>query len=193
MKKAILSLISTAIIPATVLCGCNKSPVDNSAAPFDIDMPVESRVAETENNETKSRIEITFGGQVDEFFGRPSRSGVQRHFYPDRSGTYVVEYVHVPYGVDKDETLDYKLTLNNDNTYTMTVVSEGITAEHYGHWYERHGSINIYYDEPMDDQQHNIYISDSLYGEMLPYGKIMIYDKSHTIVLAKQNVQEQKK
>lgn len=195
MKKLSL-LVTAAILPATLLCGCNKSP-GNDARSL---MPMINDIAEAPETDTgdekteppRQRIEIEFGGKFDEWFGNDENimpiSGVRRRFRPNRSGTYTVEYIHTPYGVDKDETLDYKLTLTTDNTYTMTVVSGGVTAVHSGHWYERRGgSITIYYDEPMDDQQHNIYVSDSMYGELLPQDKIMIYDNNHTVVLAKQD------
>ena len=43
----------------------------------------------------------------------------------------------------------------------------------------------MYYDEPIDPSAHNVYVSDYLYGELLPHGKIMIYDNCNVIVLAK--------
>ena len=98
-----------------------------------------------------------------------------------------MEYVHTPRGEERDETLDYKLTLNDDNTYTLSVTTDGVNAEHSGRWYmHRDGNIVMYYDEPIDKPAHNVYISDTMYAESLPQGKLMIYDSCNVIVLARQ-------
>lgn len=189
----VIAVTATAVLAATCLCGCSKStknatePVQQPSEP----QQVQTRQSNTDNDE-KSKIEIIFdGNKEDGFHGeiirRGALPGTRRHFVPDRSGSYTVEYVHAPYGIDKDETLDYKLTLNDDNTFDLTVVSDGVTANHNGRWYERRSEIMLFYDEQMDPQQHNVYVADSLFGELLPKGKIMIYDNCYTIVLAKQD------
>lgn len=188
MNKTI-AIIAATLSPVALLFGCDRPSPSAELVTAQNDTAVETKAeteTETNDKEVQSRIEIVWDNE-NGFFGRASGlPGVRRRFAPDRSGTYTVEYIHAPYGTEKDDTLDYKLTLNSDNTYTLSVVSEGVRAEHYGHWYERRGNINIYYDEPMEDMQHNIYVSDSLYGELLEGGKIMIFDNCHTIVLAKQ-------
>lgn len=122
----------------------------------------------------------------DGAYEKPVIFGVRRHFKPRHFGTYGVDYVRFPQGEEKDETLDYRLTLKDDDTFELTVVSKGVTAEHYGHYYiRRGGSITLFYDEEIEPTAHNVYICDSLYGEILPNGKIMFYDNCNTIVLAK--------
>ncbi|MDE5592993.1 MAG: hypothetical protein K2I75_03570 [Clostridiales bacterium] len=194
MKKA-LTFTVTALIAASAMCGCSKSATASSAVQLPESRSTQQTQTQQENQEVtdntsdNKRIEITLdGNKIDGFVGqirtRSALSGVRRHFIPDRSGTYTVEYIHVPYGIDKDETLDYKLTLNDDNTFTMTVVSDGVTAEHSGRWYERRKEIMLFYDEQIEQPPHNVYVSDSMFGDLLPKGKIMIYDNCYTIVLS---------
>lgn len=187
MKKA-LSVPLIALIAAASMCGCSKSPTSATvrlAEPSEPQQPqVQTQQDEPDASEN-NRIEITIdGGKVRT---RSALPGVRRHFRRDRSGKYTVEYIHTPYGIDKDETLDYNLTLNDDNTFEMTVVSDGVTANHSGRWYERRNNIMLFYDEQIDQQQHNIYVADSLFCDILPKGKIMIYDNCYTIVLSQNN------
>ena len=194
MKKA-LTLTVTALIAASAMCGCSKSATARSAVQLPEPRSTQQTQTQnenqdaTDNNTDNGRIEITLdGNKIDGFVGqirtKPPLSGVRRHYVPDRSGTYTVEYIHTPYGIDKDETLDYTLTLNDDNTFTMTVVSDGVTAEHSGRWYERRKEIMLFYDEEIEQPPHNVYVSDSMFGDILPKGKIMIYDNCYTIVLS---------
>lgn len=198
MKK-IFTVAIAATTAAVTMCGCGKSVADNSKStvqlPQSSQSQAQSQTDQTEKNDNdRKKIQIYVDGEeIDGFYGEIYKkapiSGVRRRFAPDRSGKYTVEYVHAPYGKDKDETLDYRLTLNDDNTFTLTVVAEGVTADHNGHWYERRGEIMMFYDEAIDDTAHNVYVSDSLYGSILPQNKIMIYDNCYTIVLAKQPIQ----
>ncbi|MDE6200529.1 MAG: hypothetical protein K2M47_01430 [Clostridiales bacterium] len=196
MKKAI-TLTVTALLAASAMCGCGKSATTSTAVrlpqPRNTTQQTQQENQDVADNNTDyKRIEITLdGNKTDGFVGkirsRSALSGVRRHFMPDRSGNYTVEYIHTPYGIDKDETLDYKLTLNDDNTFSMTVVSDGVTAEHSGRWYERRKEIMLFYDEEIDQPQHNVYVADSMFGDLLPKGKIMIYDNCYTIVLSQNN------
>lgn len=187
MKKA-FSVPLIALLAATSMCGCSKSPTRAAvriSEPAEPQQPQVQTQQDEPNASENNRIEITIdGGKVRT---KSALSGVRRHFRRDRSGKYTVEYIHAPYGIDKDETLDYNLTLNSDNTFEMTVVSDGVTANHSGRWYERRNNIMLFYDEQMDQQQHNIYVADSLFCDLLPKGKIMIYDNCYTIVLSQNN------
>lgn len=203
MKKA-LTLTVTAIIAASAMCGCSKSATTASAVRLPESRGTQQTQSQQENQDVtdnsadNKRIEITLdGNKTDGFVGqirtKSALSGVRRHFIPNRSGTYTVEYIHTPYGIDKDETLDYKLTLNGDNTFTMTVVSDGVTAEHSGRWYERRKEIMLFYDEKIEQPPHNVYVSDSMFGDLLPKGKIMIYDNCYTIVLSQSSDEAENK
>lgn len=200
MKKAV-TIATVALLSAAALCGCSKSTT-NSIKPKsqsdDINQ-TKTKSSQTNNDTTEKsekpeeiqKIEITINGKtIDEYYGNVRRrsaiSGVGRHYKHRRDGTYTVEYIHTPYGVDKDETLDYRLTLKDDNTYELTVVSDGVTAVHNGHWYERNHEITMFYDEQMQEQPHNVYVGDRMFANVLPKGKIMIYDDCYTIVLSKQ-------
>ena len=159
----------------------------DSTAPLQLQTKQTDDIPESEN-----KTEITLdGNKIDGFHGKIIKkgalSGVRRHFRPNHSGNYTVEYIHTPYGIDEDETLDYKLTLNDDNTFELTVVSNGVTAEHSGRWYERRNEIMMFYDEQIDQPPHNVYVADSMFGDLLPKGKIMIYDNCCTIVLSRQS------
>ena len=198
MKKA-LTIATVAILSATALCGCNKSTASGTKlqSQFPDSSQKQTQSQPRSNSDTQEKpeeiqkIEITINGKkIDEYYGNARRrsaiSGVEKHYKYGRDGTYTVEYIHTPYGVDKDETLDYRLTLKDDNTYELTVVSDGVTAVHNGHWYERNKEITMFYDEQIQDQPHNVYVGDRLFANVLPKGKIMIYDDCYTIVLAKQ-------
>ncbi len=191
MKK-IIPVATAALLSATMLCGCNKGAVSVTpkTTPQSDNSQVTRQTETDENPEQNKKIEITIdGNDVDGFFGvirkKSSLPGARRHFTRGRYGHYEVEYIHTPYGIDKDSSLDYKLTLNKDNTFELTVVSDGVTAEHSGRWYERRNEIMMYYDEQIDPPAHNVYVADTLFGDLLPQGKIMIYDKCCTIVLAR--------
>ncbi|MCH5155530.1 MAG: hypothetical protein J1F69_02900 [Clostridiales bacterium] len=202
MKKAVTLTLST-LFAVSALCGCNKAPSHSSNART-TEQPDTKSTQQTENinnddinnveskknEKSQKRIRIILdGSELDDIMYNRRRapiSGVRRHLSPDKSGKYTVEYIHTPYGIDKDETLDYNLVLNNDNTFEFTVVSDGVTAEHSGRWYERRGQIILFYDEEIEQPQHNVYVADSLYAEVLPKGKIMFYDNCYTVVLSKQ-------
>ena len=189
IMKKVVPVAVTALITATALCGCSKAPAAQAAPPAE---PQQMQTQQySDSTEPENKIEITLGGnKIDGFYGefikRGALSGVSRHFGHNRSGSYTVEYIHTPYGIDKDETLDYRLTLNDDNTFELTVVSNGVQADHSGRWYERRKEIMMFYDEEIDPPQHNVYVADSIYGDLLPKGKIMIYDNCCTIVLSRQ-------
>jgi len=184
MKKSVPILAALCAVTAAALTGCGSpepKSVDNSARTSDT-------VVTEKPHSRRDIVEIEIGGFSDGVCKLPI-SGIRRRFNaePDFSGTYTVEYVHRPRDEQPDETLDYRLELKNDNTYGMTVTADGVTAEHYGHWYaHRGGDIIMYYDEPLDPTAHNVYVSDSMYGEILPHGKIMIYDNCNVIVLARE-------
>ena len=197
MKKAV-TIATVALLSATALCGCNKSTANSvKLQPQAPEGQSKTQSQPRTNNDTQEKpeeiqkIEITINGKkIDEYYGnarkRSALTGVGKHYKHGRDGTYTVEYIHTPYGVDKDETLDYRLTLKDDNTYELTVVSDGVTAVHNGHWYERNHEITMFYDEQIQEQPHNVYVGDRLFANVLPKGKIMIYDDCYTIVLAKQ-------
>ncbi|MCH5154728.1 MAG: hypothetical protein J1F71_05900 [Clostridiales bacterium] len=200
MKKPVI-LAATVILTTSMLCGCNKAATASPAK--DTAQPIAKSTEQTEDivniddentENTQKRIQIIIDdSKLGGFIGsrrQPPISGVRRHFYPDKSGNYTVEYIHTPYGMEKDETLDYKLSLNNDNTFELTVVSDGVTAEHSGRWYDRRGQLMLFYDEEIDPPKHNVYVADSMYCELLPKGKIMLYENGYTIVLSKQNEYE---
>ena len=200
MKKAVTTAL-TAIFVATSMCGCGK---DAASSAVRIETPSDTQQAQTQQEiENKDNINDNNGEnigkkiqiiidseKIDGITGKARKkspiSGVRRHFIPDQSGNYTVEYIHTPYGIDKDETLDYNLSLNNDNTFELTVVSNGVTANHSGRWYERRGQLMLFYDEEIKQQPHNVYVADSMYCELLPHGKVMFYDNCYTIVLTKQ-------
>ena len=106
-------------------------------------------------------------------------------FRSSLGGSYTLEYVHTPFGIDKDETLDYKLQLSDDNTFTMQVVTDGVSVDHTGHWYARRDEVMLYYDEQIDRPAHNEYVADSMYCDVLPQNKLMIYDNCRVIVLSR--------
>lgn len=193
MKKAV-TLAVTALMATTALCGCSKSSTVQTAQP-DQPLQLQTRQQTEDTTEPENKIEIKLdGNKTDGFHSeivkRGALSGVRRRFRQDHSGSYTVEYIHTPYGIDQDETLDYKLTLNEDNTFELTVVSNGVTAEHRGRWYERRKEIMMFYDEQIDPPQHNVYVADGIFGDLLPKGKIMIYDNCCTIVLSRQSAND---
>ena len=192
MKKFVTIPVTAALLAATVMCGCSKPATNQTDQPPEPPLRLQTRQQVDDAQEPENKIEITIdGNKTDGFHGefikRGALSGVRKHFRPNHSGKYTVEYIHTPYGIDNDETLDYNLTLNDDNTFELTVVSNGVTAEHSGRWYERRKEIIMFYDEEIDTPQHNVYVSDSMFGDLLPQGKIMIYDNCCTIVLSRQN------
>ncbi len=190
MKKILAIVLVCCCAVCFLACG-------KPAAKTDVSIPHSDNIQKSDPQSTTDQsesdrnrgIEIKIDGEdLEGFFGRSMRrssmSGVCRHF--DLDGDYSVEYIHHPSELPQDDTLDYKLQLNIDNTFVLDVISDGIHTNHYGHWYARRDNITLFYDEPIDPTAHNIYVSDSLYGEILHNGKIMIYDNCNTIVLAKQ-------
>lgn len=193
MKKPIAVITAAVCITcvAASLSGCG-SPNVKFVGASEIKDRI-SNTLKTDESERSSRDNTTDDefNRYDEKYERPVIIGVRRRFTPRHVGTYGVDYVRFPQNSEKDETLDYKLTLKSDDTFELTVVSDGITAEHYGHYYIRYGgSITLFYDEEREPTAHNVYVSDSLYGEFLPNGKIIFYDNCNTIILAHENSAE---
>lgn len=180
MKKA-LAIAATALIAASALCGCAKDDA-NEQSDTRLLRSAQPQQVQTEQDNTDSATEQKDKNEVKILIydGKPRRIPLKR------TGNYTVEYIHTPYGMEKDDTLDYNLTLNTDNTFYLTVVSDGVTAEHSGRWYELRNQIMMFYDEQIDPPQHNVYVADCLCGELLPEGKIMIYDNCYTIVLSRK-------
>lgn len=184
MKRQIAILLGAAILPA-MLTGCGKQSTKQRSV-----QQQDQTVTEiTENGNTPERggTEIT----IDRLFPnahlrtQPPFPGVRRRFEFDRTGVYTVEYIHTPYGVESDDTLDYRLELSDDNTYTMKVTANGVTAAHNGKWYNKRDTLMLFYDEPIDQPTHNTYVADSMYCEIIPQGKLLIYDRCYTVILSK--------
>lgn len=197
-KRVILPFALTAVAAAGCLTGCGKDMTPQIPNPADVVPQIQKAIENVmENNPVaegfrniEKNIEHNIEKLLDEHFSVdpemqvPPRSGVTRRLRAVE-GYYTVEYVHTPYGEEKDESLDYKLKLNADNTYELSVVSDGVKSEHYGHWYERRDELMIFYDEPIDPPPHNVYTADRLYAEIISGGKIIVYDNMHTVVLSK--------
>lgn len=186
MKKALSLAIVSVLASAFALSACAPSP-----NPADAELP---RTNGERTEKPDSFIEIDIDGVrdiIDEGMTKLPLPGTRRIKHLSPYGNYVIEYVHTSPYAERDETLDYSLDLRNDNTYSLTVTAKGVTASHYGNWYMTHnGAITLFYDEPMEQEPHNVYISDSLYCELIPHGKIMIYDNANVIVLAKTDAAE---
>lgn len=182
MKKT-LALVAACALAAAAACGCgSKAPTEARPLPRNATPEITQKAPDR-----SGVIEIDLGGIFDRAPQHEDASLTRRTFRRSPAGEYTVEYVHTPRGEERDETLDYKLTLNDDNTYTLSVTTNGVNAEHSGRWYmHRDGNIVMYYDEPIDTPAHNVYISDTMYAESLPQGKLMIYDRCNVIVLARQ-------
>lgn len=184
MKRQIAILLGVALLPA-ILTGCGKQSNERHSA-----QSQEQTVTEiTENENTEERGGI--GIPIDRLFPnsvlrtQPPFPGVRRRIEFDRSGVYTVEYIHTPYGVDSDDTLDYKLELSDNNTYTMEVTANGVTAAHNGKWYNKRDTLMLFFDEPIDQPTHNTFVADCMYCEIIPQGKLLIYDNCYTIILSK--------
>lgn len=182
----IIKLITALALSSATLCGCS------SGAPSDINYDIPSapngaRATEEFRPSERHELIIEIEGVPDapDGFSKPPVSGVRRRFNESREGVYTVEYVHYPQGAEKDDTLDYRLELRADNTFDFAVTTDGVSVTHYGHWYARRDEIMLFYDEPIEDTAHNVYICDSMYGDMISQGKIMIYDNCNIIVLSR--------
>ncbi|MBD5131412.1 MAG: hypothetical protein HDT28_02295 [Clostridiales bacterium] len=192
MKK-LIAMLALSAVTATSLAACGKptpKAVDiESPAPSQTTRSVQQAEESGDGNMTEIEIKID-GTDLHEFFGkRMLRSpiyGVRRHFEPDIFGTYTVEYVHTPFGEEQDDTLSYELVLNSDNTFTLVATANGVTSDHYGHWYSSRRNITLFYDEPIDPTAHNVYVADALYAERLDQGKLLVYDNCKTIILSRQ-------
>lgn len=99
-------------------------------------------------------------------------------------GEYSVEYIHAPYGIET-EGVDYRLKLNQNNTFTLDVTIKDDKTEHFGHWYFNRGSVMMFYDEEIEIK-HNVYVADSIYADVLPKNRLMIFDGCYTVVLVKE-------
>ncbi len=178
MKK-IVSLFTVILLSCALLCGCGAPSPKNPDAPS-------TRSTDAENGRMTDERDIADIYPAPDLAGKLPIVGVLRRLSAAPYGTYNIEYVHYPRGGEQDPTLDYSLTINEDGTYDMTVVTDGITANHYGHWYQhRDGNITLFYDEPTEDTAHNVYVSDSMFIEVLRHGKLMIYDNCNVIVLSR--------
>lgn len=196
MKK-LVSIVLAVLTATPIFCACstNSQPATALEQPATIEQP---NVATRETIPTpepekppateRKNVEIILDGGFN--FLRTPIYGTRRHFR-NIAGEYSVEYVHVPFGVDNDDTLSYDIALNPDNTYSMTVISGGVTSNHQGRWYENYGGITFYFDERIDPPAHNEYIADNLFAELLPHSKLMIYDSGRTIVLSRREAIEQ--
>lgn len=183
--KIALKVMTAIALSALVLTGCNPAPKGANE-----NIAQMTPLPKTHDEPQKIEIDIDGieGDELKSILEKLPVSGVQRRFKPDPSGVYTVEYVHSPRDESRDDTLDYRLELKNDNTFELDAVVDGVAASHYGHWYmHRGGNITMYYDEPVDPTAHNVYVSDSLYGEMICGGKIMIYENCNVIVLSRSN------
>ena len=180
MKKLIVSTL-VCIFAALSLCACatSRDPVPERVAetrePVRIEHPIVLPEPEPEPEPD----------EPDGDYYVPPIPGVRRHVHPTLFGSYAVEYVHTPYHVQKDDTLDVTLELRQDNTYDMSVTVSGVKSSHYGHWYEKNSGITLYFDEPIDPPAHNEYVSDCAYIEVLPHGKMRLYEGGSTIILSK--------
>ena len=186
MKKPITIFTTVVCVTcsALALIGCNSHNTKFTAT-SELKRIQTKTIENDTNTQTPDSPEIDTG-MLNWRYEKPIIFGVRRRFMPHHYGTYSVEYVRFPQGEKKDETLDYRLTLNQDDTFEFTVVTNGVTAEHNGHYYiHRDGYMTLYYDEEIEQTAHNVYVSDSLYCELLPSGKIMFYDNCNMIVLAR--------
>ncbi len=174
-KISVMAVAAAALLSASALAGCAPKP-----DPADFEPSPHSTRS---TNPNQGSIEITI--EEPSFAHKTILPGVRRLFLPSPAGNYGVEYIHHANRADKDETLDYRIALHSDNTYEMTVVSNGVTADHSGKWYVNRGSITFFYDEETENQPHNVYEADCLYGNFIDGGKIMIYDNCNVIVLSK--------
>lgn len=191
MKKK----LAVALVCFTVLniLGCSKQPESRNIPSFREKnaQNIQTDTNENQPEEPDSReFEINIDDNTTEwhFDGIMSKSavpGVRHPHMREITGSYSVEYIHTPYGAERDNTLDFDLALDADNTFTLDVTSSGIHASHYGHYYVRRDEIILFYDEPIEQPAHNVYVADSMYGEILGGDKIMFYENCHTIVLSK--------
>ena len=194
MKKQLAALLALTMLPV-MLTGFGKSSADAYSAERKEQANTEITDNSADRLPTTERrgIEIIIDKQ---FFPRafervqPSFPGVRKRFGLNKSGTYTVEYIHTPFGTEKDETLDYRLVLSDDNTYSMEVTMDGVTAVHSGKWYSKYDTLMLFYDEQTEPPAHNIYVADSMYCDILPQGKLLIYDRGYTVVLAESNEQQ---
>lgn len=187
MKKPIY-IIAACALSTAVLCGCGAKATEAQSYEQPT-IPRMTRESESDRQFDRREIIIELDGNINrltEGFAKTPISGVRRRFYQSRAGIYTVEYVHTPQGTEKDDTLDYRLELRDDNTFDFSVTSNGVQAAHYGHWYTRRDEIIMFYDEPISPTAHNVYTCDSMYADILPHGKIMIYDNCNIIVLSRE-------
>lgn len=186
MKRQIAILLGTALLPA-VLIGCGKQSAEQNSVQPQEQQPITELTDNNDNFAERRGVEITIDRILPRTVPRtqPPFPGVRRRFEFDRTGIYTVEYIHTPYGVDRDDTLDYRLELSDDNTYAMEVTANGVTASHNGKWYNKRDTLMLFYDEPIEQPTHNTYVADSLYCEIIPHGKLLIYDNCYTIILSK--------
>ncbi len=174
MKKAIVSILAVSAA-ATALVGCG-APKPQAAS---VQKPQEPAHTE-QRTRSDDNVGVRGGrlGDLSPIFGVRRRLSI--------AGEYTVEYVHKQRDAATDDTLDYSLSLRDDHTYEMRVVAKGVKSDHYGNWYVHDGGgLTLFFDEPIESPAHNEYVTDCMYAELLPQGKIMIYDGGNTIVLSR--------
>ncbi|MCH5161185.1 MAG: hypothetical protein J1G04_04055 [Clostridiales bacterium] len=175
MKKFFILLLTAATAAALTACS---SKTTNLSAEVD-DRANTQQIQVEPEKAPDANYPVTFPR-----IKRPVPGVIRKAF--DISGEYTTEYVHIFDHDDAKEKPFYTLELNDDNTFSLHAEVNGVNSDHYGNWYIKHGgSIILFYDEPIDTPAHNVFVSDSMYMEMLPHGKIMFYDNCATIVLSK--------
>lgn len=179
-KKMILPIISATIIALSTVaaCGCSKPMVSENLPA----KPQEHSIPSQDSMQIPDKI------PKDDL---PSFAPRLRIRLPQPSvlGTYKTEYIHAHNeAADAAKTFDYTLTLSDNNKYTFTANVNGVASSHYGNWYiKRGGALVLFYDEPTETPEHNVYVADSMYAELLPDRKIMFYDSGCTVVLAPES------
>ncbi len=184
MKKPILAAIACAL-SASVACGC---AADDAAYTLDDRQslqPVQPiYVIERKTDEyAPDNTEI-----MDGDFLQPSIPGVRIYKEHSLAGKYYSEYIHSPISFACESSMRYDLDLKEDNTFEMNITSDNTNFKFTGHWYSKHDQITLYYDSsdnPLarDLPGHTSY--DCTYGEVYPQGKIMLYENSGIIVMAR--------
>ncbi len=168
MKKT--ALILSLIVPAIALAGCGKTPIAETA-----DRSPHRPNTRSQTNETV----VEPPQQYNICFGFP---GVRRHFCGSLAGVYTVEYIHY---ATKDGALDCKLTINEDNSYTMSFTKNGTTVDHNGKCYGCHDSVTFFFDEEKPTYVPEVYYPDSIGASIIDGGKLMMYEGGNVIVLSR--------
>lgn len=168
--------VSMALICATALCGCAKKPkTDLSPAPQSTRSEVQTR-DNTADERPDAIGNIDIRAIVIEK-SRPPFSGVRKRISVI-DGEYKTEYIHSNAG--STNTPDYTVKFDDD-TFDLKIDDSENSKSYYGHYYVHcGGSITMFFDNVSADQDPASY----LYAELLPSGKIMLYDNNNVAVLA---------